>query len=93
MKGLAMTIREVICGEGEPYIGPGPGSVCAISDCGGEPCWEIQQEDLQTIDPVTRVDMSPAGPLIDHITVRYYCNDHAKQICLEEGIELPERLA
>ncbi len=58
MKGLMMSIRELVPAEGEAYLGPGPNDVCAWPECGNEPTWETECEDLEGAGAVANGDRS-----------------------------------
>jgi hypothetical protein len=53
--------------------------ICAGGGCGYEANWEVGSE---------RVSLPNAGPVKSQ-TLRFYCDLHARAVCLEANIELP----
>jgi hypothetical protein len=90
MKGLMTSIRELVAADGEAYLGPGPNDVCAWPECGNEPTWETECEDLESAGTVANGDRSE---LVVSKNVRWYCDEHARRICFEENLELPAKLS
>lgn len=54
---------------------------CTLGGCNREAEWEIIYEDLK--------EPSPASEIVAVRDFRTYCDEHARQICLEGEIELP----
>lgn len=97
-KGWPISIREFI--EDGIYLGPGPDAVCGWPGCESEPKWEVVYEDLVTAESVATDlfgDASerrglPESELWSSQTGDYYCDEHARNFCLEGELDLPAKL-
>ncbi len=93
-----MTIREFV--EDGIYLGPGPDASCGWTGCEREPNWEAVYEDLATADTVaadllvdkTEFASRDQSELWSTQTAHYYCDEHARQFCLEGNLDLPVKL-
>jgi hypothetical protein len=99
MAGLIANIHS-LADEDVAFLGPGAGTVCGWSDCEGEPRWQVEIEDLITsadagavFDGAAGTAQSAESPrnmgLVSCHKHRYYCDQHARQFCLQENIDLP----
>ena len=100
--GWPMTIRELFQ-EGMAELGPGPDDVCGWPGCERDPLWEVVYEDLLTPESAATDlfgdNIKSAGrslrdsELVASQLICYYCDEHARQFCLEGNIGLPAKLA
>lgn len=102
MDGLLGSIHSL---ADEGALGPGPGTVCSWKGCNSEPQWEVITEDFVTngqaeaifagSDVRATTNQPPPDPepsLVALTKGRYYCDRHARQMCLQAEIDLPPQL-
>lgn len=97
-----MSIRE-LTEEDKALLAGMDEPVCGWPGCGNAARWEVVWEDVQDIDDLIRsqsglkIDRAgkslPFSELTTTQSLRAYCNEHARRLCLDGGIDVPHSLS